>query len=145
MTITKTAGATAPALAVMLGAAATAFGQNAEEMPSGMGPGMGHGYGPGPGMMGQGMVPGIGQGFGPGMTGQELHPFRRGATMELSTDDVRRFLERHISAHGLMHLQVGDVTQTDEDTITADVVTREGSLALRLEIDAYTGFVESVS
>jgi hypothetical protein len=221
MTTTKTAGAMALAFAVMLVAAATAFGQNAEEMPQGMGPGMmghmgpgmmgpgmgqgygpgpgmmgpgmghgygpgpgmmghmssgmghghgpgpgmmgsgmgqgygpgpgmmgsgmGHGYGPGPGMMGSGMGPGMGQGLGPGMMGQGLHPFRVVPTMELSTDDVRRFLARQISAHGLMHLQVGEVTQTDEDTITADVVTREGSLALRLEIDAYTGFVESVS
>ena len=47
--------------------------------------------------------------------------------------------------HGLTHLQVGEVTQTDDETITADIVTQEGSLALRLEIDAYTGFVKSVS
>jgi hypothetical protein len=120
------------------------------EMMGQGGPGMmgqgGHGMGPRmtgqmPGMMGQGMMgPGM---MGPGMMG--MQGLRVVPTIELSTDDVRRFLERHISAHGLMHLQVGDVTQTDEDTITADVVTREGSLALRLEIDAYTGFVESVS
>ncbi|HEX6113068.1 MAG TPA: hypothetical protein VFZ10_12200 [Geminicoccaceae bacterium] len=208
MTITKTGGAMALALAVMLGAAATAFGQAAEEMPQGMGPGMmgqgmgpgvmgpgmGQGYGPGPGMMGQMgpgmMAPGMGQGYGPGlmgpgmmgqmgsgMMGQGMGPgmmgqgmmgpgmgqsygpgpmapgvmgpamqgFRVVPTMQLSIDDVQRFLERHISAHGLTHLQVGEVTQTDDETISADIVTREGSLALRLEIDAYTGFVKSVS
>jgi hypothetical protein len=120
------------------------------------------GHGMDPGMMGQGMHPGMGQ-MGPGMMGQTpgmmgqmgpgmtgpgmmgMHGFRVVPMMHLSTDDVRQFLQRHISAHGLTRLQVGEVTQTDDETITADIVTREGSLALRLEIDAYTGFVKSVS
>jgi hypothetical protein len=115
------------------------MGQRGHGMGSGMmgqmGPGM-----MGPGMMGQG-----GSGMAPGMMGPGLQGFRVVPTMELSTDDVRRFLERHISAHGLTRLEVGEVTQTDDETITADIVTREGSLALRLEIDAYTGFVKSMS
>jgi hypothetical protein len=95
-----------------------------------------------PGMMGQGT---IGQGMGPGMMGPAMQGFRVVPMMHLSTDDVRQFLQRHISAHGLTRLQVGEVTQTDDETITADIVTREGSLALRLEIDPYTGFVKSLS
>jgi hypothetical protein len=87
--------------------------------------------------------------MGPGMMGPGMHHGMQGLRvvpmMHLSTDDVRQFLQRHISAHGLEHLQVGEVTQTDDETITADIVTREGSVALRLEIDAYTGFVKSVS
>jgi hypothetical protein len=116
------------------------------QAPAMMGPGMmGQGMHPGmmgPGMMGQGMHPGMmGQGtMGPGMQGLRVVPM-----MHLSTDDVRQFLQRHISAHGLTRLEVGEVTQSDDETITADIVTREGSLALRLEIDAYTGFVKSVS
>jgi hypothetical protein len=97
------------------------------------------------GMMGQG-GPGMGPDMmGPGMMDHGMQGFRVVPMMHLSTDDVRVFLQRHISAHSLTRLQVGEVTQTDDDTITADIVTREGSLALRLEIDAYTGFVESVS
>jgi hypothetical protein len=103
----------------------------------------------GPGMMGQmghGMMGQMGPGMmGHGMMGQGMQGFRVVPMMHLSTDDVRQFLQRHISEHGLEHLQVGDVTETDDETITADIVTREGSLALRLEIDAYTGFVKSVS
>ena len=130
------------------------MGQMGPGMMGQMGPGM---MGPGmmgPGMMGPGMHPGMmGQGghgmgpgmMGPGMMGQGLHGLRVVPMMHLSTDDVRQFLQRHISAHGLTRLQVGEVTQTDDETITADIVTREGSLALRLEIDAYTGFVKSVS
>ena len=126
----------------MMGPGMMSPGMMGQGMGSGMGPGM---MGPGmhPGMMGQG-----GHGMGPGMTGpgmMGMHGFRVVPMMHLSTDDVRQFLQRHISAHGLTRLQVGEVTQTDDETITADIVTREGSLALRLEIDAYTGFVKSVS
>ena len=133
----------------MMGQMPGTMGQMGPGMMGQMGPGM-----MGPGMMGPGMHPGMmGQGghgmgpgmMGPGMMGQGLHGFRVVPMMHLSTDDVRQFLQRHISAHGLTHLQVGEVTQSDDETITADIVTREGSLALRLEIDAYTGFVKSVS
>jgi hypothetical protein len=110
------------------------------------GPGEAHQARMGQGMMGQGMMgQGMGQGYGPGPMGPGMRGFRVVPVMHLSTDDVRVFLERHISAHGLTRLQVGDVTQTDDDTITADIVTQDGSLAIRLEIDAYTGFVESIS
>jgi hypothetical protein len=122
-----------------------------------MGPGM-MGQGMGPGMMGQGMGPGMmgqGMGFGPreemmehmgrGAMGPGMHGFRVVPMMRLSTDDVRAFLQHHIAMHGLQHLKVGEVKQTDENTITADVVTQDGSLALRLEVDPYTGWVKSVS
>jgi hypothetical protein len=152
------------AFVLLLGAGDTALGQSAHEQhhpqqpaqqgmpmqPGMMGPGM---MGPGmmgqgmmgPGMMGQGMYPGMMGQMAPGRMGPGVHGFRVVPMMHLSTDDVRRFLQRHISAHGLTRLQVGEVTQTDDETITADIVTREGSVALRLEIDAYTGFVKNVS
>jgi hypothetical protein len=157
------------AFVLLLGAGNTALGQSAHEQhhpqqpaqqgmpmqpgmmgPGMMGPGMmGPGMmGPGmmgPGMMGQGMYPGMMGQMAPGRMGPGVHGFRVVPMMHLSTDDVRRFLQRHISAHGLTRLQVGEVTQTDDETITADIVTREGSVALRLEIDAYTGFVKNVS
>jgi hypothetical protein len=123
------------------------MGQGGHGMgPGGMAPDMHHGMmGPMPGMMGQTGPDMLGPGMmGPGMTGMH-QGFRVVPMMHLTTDDVRQFLQRHISAHGLIHLQVGEVTETDDETITADIVTREGSLALRLEIDAYTGFVKSVS
>jgi hypothetical protein len=142
-------------------------------MGQGMGPGMmGQGYGQmgpgmmGPGMMGQGMGPGMmgpgmmGQGMGPGMMGQGhgpmgpsygsmapgmMHGFRVVPMTRLSTEDVQAFLQHHIAMDGLQHLKVGEVKQTDENTITADIVTQDGSLALRLEIDPYTGLVKNMS
>ena len=48
------------------------------------------------------------------------------------------------AAHDLQHLNVGDVAQTDADTITADLVTENGSLALRLEVDPHTGALKRI-
>jgi hypothetical protein len=122
-----------------------------------MGPGMG-GQMMGPGMMGQGMAPGMmgpgqpGMMMGPGMMGQmgpgmmgPMGGLRVTPSMHVTTDDVRHFLEHHLTRHGFEHLKVGEVTQTDPDTITADVVTTEGSLAVRIEVDTHTGWVKDLS
>ncbi len=106
----------------------------------GMMSGMHHGMMGGHGSMRSGMPE---QGMGPGaMAGQ--HMLRVVPMMHLSTDDVRHFLEHHIRAHGLQHLEIGEVEQTDDETITAEVVTTEGSLAMRLSVDPHTGWVVDV-
>jgi hypothetical protein len=94
-----------------------------------------------PGMMGQGMGPGMGH---RGMTGP-MGGLRITPSMHLTTDDVRHSLEHHLTQHGFEHLKVGEVTQTDPDTITADVVTTEGSLAVRLQVDTHTGWIKDLS
>jgi hypothetical protein len=118
-----------------------------------MGPGMMDQMGPrmmgqmGPDMMGQmhGMMgPGMqGGAMGPGMMGP-MGGLRVTPTGHITTDDVRHFLEHHLTRHGL-DLKVGEVTQTDQDTITADVVTTEDSLAIRLLIDTHTGWLKGLS
>jgi hypothetical protein len=132
----------------MMGPGTMAPGQ----MAPGMMGQMGHG-GPmmGPGMMGpmQGMGPGSPM-MAPGMMGPSgmLGPMgglRVTPIMHLTTDDVRHFLEHHLTRHGFEHLKVGEVTQTDQDTITADVVTTEGSLAVRLQVDPHTGWIKDLS
>jgi hypothetical protein len=131
-----------------------------------MGPGM-MGQGMAPGMMGPGQAPGMmgqmgqmgpgmmgpgqpGVMMGPGMMGQPgmmgpMGGLRVTPSMHLTTDDVRHFLEHHLTRHGFEHLKVGEVTQTDPDTISADVVTTEGSLAVRLQVDTHTGWVKDLS
>ena len=102
------------------------MGQQMEQMGPGM---MGADTGPmGPGTMGRGM----------------MHGLRIVPMMHLSIEDVRHFLEHHIAAHGLERLKVGPVEQTDADTITADIVTLDDSLALRLLVDPHTGLVNEV-
>jgi len=129
--------------------------------PGTMGPGMQGGM-MGPGMQSGMMGPGTQGGMGPGMQGGMMGPSMQGGMMDpgtmgpmralrvtptvhITTDDVRHFLEHHLAQHGFEHLKVGEVTQTDQDTITADVVTTEDSVAIRLLIDTHTGWVKDLS
>lgn len=83
----------------------------------------------GPSMMGPGMI-------GPG--GQAQAP----NDLNLSADDVRNRMEAMIAWHGNENLKVGDVQETDEDTITGDVVTQDGSLVRRFQVDRNTGMMQ---
>jgi hypothetical protein len=88
-----------------------------------MGPGMMQGYGMGPGMM---------QGYGtPG-----------GFSKDLSTDDVRTMLERHLAMMGNKRLKVGDVKENDKNTIVADIVTADGSLVDRVAVNRHSGWMQ---
>jgi hypothetical protein len=120
-------------------------------MGQGMGPSM-MGQGMGPGMMGQGMGPGMmAPGMGPGMMAPGMGPRVGGwsglegrrvmPTMQLSTDDVRTFFERHLAALGNERLKIGNVEAMDDDTITAEVVTVDDSLVESFEVDRHTGLI----
>lgn len=112
------------------------------------GPGMmmqgyGPGYGPGPGMMGgygPGMMQGYGEGYGPGMMGPGA--YGRQGNLNLSTDDVKNYLERWIAVQGNPRLKIGDVKEKDADTIEADVVTKDNSLVQRFIVNRHTGFYQ---
>jgi len=109
----------------------------------GYGPGMmGGGYGSGYGMMGGGYGPGYGQGYGPGMMGgYGSGYYGRQANLNLSTDQVKTYLERMIAVQGNPRLKVGDVKEKDADTITADIVTKDkDALVQRFAVDRHTGF-----
>lgn len=126
--------------------------------PGMMGPGMmGQGYGPGmmgqgPGMMmqpGYGMGPGMmmGPGYGGGMMGPGYGPgYQQQAPrdLDLTTDDVRSRLEGMIAWHGNDNVKVGDVEQADDGTIVADIVTKDGSLVRRFQVDRSTGAMRPV-
>jgi hypothetical protein len=137
------------------------YGMGPGMMGYGMGPGMmGYGMGPGamgqgmgPGAMGQGMGPGaMGQGMGPGAMGQGMGPGAMGQGMmgqgaeqsDLSADQVRQMMQDRLAWQGNPHLKLGDVTEKDDDTIVADVVTQDGSLVERYEIDRHTGWMSPV-
>lgn len=60
----------------------------------------------------------------------------------LSTDDVRHYFEHRLEAVGNDRLKLGEVTQTDEDTIAVDIVTVDNSLVDRLEVDPHSGRIE---
>ncbi len=120
--------------------------------PGMMGPGM-MGQQPGPGMMGPGIMgqqpgPGMGPGmmgqgpgFGMGPGGSFVMPLAR----DLSADEVRHMLEHRLAWHGNERLKIGTVEEKDADTIVAEIVTVDGSLVQRLEVDRHTGVTRPAS
>ena len=102
----------------------------------------------GPGMMGQGMM-GCGSGpmgwgmMGPGMMGWGQSA--AAANLNRSVDDVKGYLQRWIAMAGNPRVKIGNVTEKDADTITADIVTTDkDALVQRFNIDRHTGIYSSV-
>ena len=98
-----------------------------------------------PGMMGQGMM---GQGMmnqgamGQGMMNQGATPMMgMAAAAPLDADHVRPHLEQHLAMMGLPNLMLGSIEAEDDDTLVAEIVTRDGTLVQRLAIDRHSGAV----
>ncbi len=93
---------------------------------------MGMGYG----MTGRGMI-------GQGAMGYGRHGecFRGAAVTDrnFSVADVTKILEGRLVWRGNPRLKVGKVTEKDEKTIIAEIVTVDDSLVQRLAIDRKTG------
>lgn len=102
--------------------------------PGMMGGGMMGGAMMGPGMMGGGMMSGAGG------AGFVMLP----APAQLNAADVTYNLERMLAARGNPHLKVGKVEDKDADTIVGEVVTTDGSLVERYEVDKRSGFAKLV-
>jgi hypothetical protein len=121
-----------------------------------MGPSMHYGYGLGHGMMaGPGMHPGHGMhhdmkmgpdaGQGRGLGPRMLYGWPSGETQDLSVEGARGWLERKLDWHGNPRLKLGEVVAADDDTITAEIVTRDGSLVQKLAIDRHSGFMRQIN
>ena len=82
----------------------------------------------------------MGPGFskGPGL-GSQVVPSK-----DLSSDDVRHFLEHRLEMQGNKRLTLGEVKEADDDKIVADITTVDGSLVERLEVDRHTGQMQHV-
>lgn len=114
------------------------------------------GCGMGPGMMGQGMGPGMmgscmGHGMmdpnmmGPNMMGQGMgRGMMQALPQDLSVESVRHMLEHQLSWQGNPNLKLGTVVEKDADIIVAEVVTKDGSVVQRFEVDRHTGGMRSV-
>lgn len=115
----------------------------------GMGPGRGYGMGPGQGYgMGPGasygcmMGPGRHHGFGHG-AGFGFGPCAQAAAADgeaVDVDDVTARMEHWLSMQGNDRLKLGKVEAVDDDTITAEIVTVDGSLVQKLTVDRHTGW-----
>ena len=103
----------------------------------GYGPGWGGGGGYGPGWMMRGGYGG-GYGMGPGM--MYGYGYANQGNLNLTADQVKQYLTQMIRNP---NLTVGDVKEKDADTITAEIVTKQGnSLVQRLDFNRHNGFVQ---
>jgi len=59
--------------------------------------------------------------------------------LDLSVDDVRKIIEGRMVMHGNDRLKVGNVEVIDDKTITAEIVTVDDSLVMKMEFDRKTG------
>jgi hypothetical protein len=72
------------------------------------------------------------------------HGMMQPAARSLSADDVKTMLERRLTWQGNPHVKLGEVTEQDDDTILAEIVTQDGSLVQRLEVDRRSGWTRMV-
>jgi len=130
-------------------------GQDSQSMgpgmmgPGMMGPGMGYGMmGPGMGYgMGYDMMgPGMGYGMmGPGMRGRGMgYGMMAPLAKDLSADDVKHMLGHRLAWQHNPNLKLGKIEEKDADTIVAEIVTKDGSLVRRYEVDRHTGWMRPV-
>jgi hypothetical protein len=103
------------------------------------GPGMMGGYAMGPWMMG----PNVAGGYGYGMPPWMMAPYRTNQAANLSVDDVKNDFERSLAWQGNTRLKLGNVSEKDADTITADIVTKDkDALVQRFAVNRHTGFTQ---
>lgn len=104
----------------------------------------------GTGMMGQGMM-------GYGMMGQEQNMFEEcEEMMEVVTDrkpqagktliqeDAVSIVEDYLKKTNNPNLKVGEVERTADENYLVEIVTKEGSLVDKLEVNRLTGWVRSI-
>jgi hypothetical protein len=93
-------------------------------------------------MMGQGRMPGMmDQGImdGAGL----LYGLPSGQQEEVTPEQVRLWLERELVRHGNPRLAIGEITG-DDDSITATIVTVDGSLVQKLAFNRFPGLVRRI-
>ncbi len=105
-----------------------------------MGPGQGGGYCPWMGGS-PGMQRGQGGWYCPWMGGPQTGPPVAKPGQALTADQAKAMVEQHIS--GNPNLKVGKVTPK-EDAYEVDIVTKDGSLVDKIQVNKQTGWFRSV-
>ena len=105
-------------------------------------------------MMGQGMIGERHQGQMPmmerGMMDQlsitgsygcgQMQPLQR----DLTVDEVKHMMQHRIDWVENPNLKVGNTTQESADTIVTEIVTKDGSLVRKIEVDRHTGRMQAI-
>lgn len=136
----KTVPAAIAGLGLLALAAAPGIAAGGPDTKAGVAPmQLAHGPGGDHGMMGRGMMGHGGMGMDHGIGMMRVTPI-----LNLTTADVSQYFERHLARHANEQLKLGKVKIKDKDTIVADIVTEDGSLVRRLEVDRRTGWLHRV-
>ena len=98
----------------------------------------------GPGMMGGNAMPMEqmmrGHGLGPGA----LYGLPQGAVPEMTPARVETFLSHLLERHGNPRLELGDISEAEDGSITAEIVTIDGSVVQRLSFNRYPGLFRQI-
>lgn len=92
----------------------------------------------GPGPWG-GYGPGIMRRYGPGPGPGWITGWR---DLNLSTDNVKAYMERWLAWQGNPRLKVGYVNEKDADTIVVNIVTKDNSLVQRFVVNRHNGYFQ---
>lgn len=74
-----------------------------------------------------------------------LYGIPENAHDEMTSERVRGFLEKRLAYHGNPRLEVGDIVAEGEATITAEIVTVDGSLVQKLAFNRFPGLVRQIT
>jgi len=103
-----------------------------------MGPGMrGHGYGMGPGMMGPGY------GMRPGMMGPGYGPQYKQPRQPMKEEDAKAIVETYVQSTRNPNMKLGNI-EDKGSVFEAEILTKDGSLADKIAVDKYTGWMRSI-
>ena len=77
---------------------------------------------------------------GPGI----LYGMPNGTPEEMTIESVRTLLEQDLTQHGNPRLKLGEVATAADGSITAEIITVDGSLVQKLAFNRYPGLVRQV-
>ncbi len=81
----------------------------------------------------------------PMMGAAMLYGMPHGNVEEMTPEHVRRFLERHLKQHGNPRLKLGEIATAADGSITAEIVTIDGSLVQKLAFNRYPGLFRHIT
>lgn len=101
-----------------------------------------------PMMQGMGGAPGAAEagmmamrgGIGPGV----VYGLPKAEAVETTPEKVRAWLDERLALHANPRLTIGEIAPADDGSITAEIVTVDGSLVQKLAFNRWPGFVRRI-
>ena len=80
-----------------------------------------------------------------GMGPDALYGMPPAAQEEMTPESVRAWLEQRLARHGNPRLKIGEIAAVGDATITAEIVTIDGSLVQKVAFNRYPGLVRQIA